>query len=122
MKSNPDPIHGARKSEIQHLVMAADKAFRILTMTCGGCCGRAVHRKLTNFLRTIKKKEGIEKDRVVVELSSCMTNDNFHAPPCPHLDYIKTLLGRIGLEYRQETVIDEKSRQRRQAGVYRSHD
>lgn len=102
--------------------LPADKAFRILTMTCGGCCGRGVHRKLTNLLRTMKKKEGIEKDRVVVQLSSCMTNDNFHAPPCPHLDYIKILVSRIGLDFRQETVIDEKSRRRREEGIYRSHD
>jgi len=102
--------------------LPADKTFRILIMTCGGCCGRAVHRKLTNLLRTMKKKEGIEKDRVVVQLSSCMTNDNFHAPPCPHLDYIRTLLSRIGLDVRQQTVIDEKSRRRREEGIYRSQD
>ncbi len=100
----------------------SDKALRVLTMTCGGCCGRGVHRKLTNFLRVMKKKEGIEKDQVIVQLSSCMTNDNYHAPPCPHLDYIKTLLTRIGLDFRQATVVSETSERRRQEGLYRSND
>ena len=99
-----------------------DKVCRVLTMTCGGCCGRAVHRKLTNLLRTIKKKEGIEKGQVVVQLSSCMTKDNFHAPPCPHLDYIKTLMARIGLDVREDTVISESSERRRKDGVHWAHD
>ena len=89
-------------------------------MTCGGCCGRATHRKLTLLLRTLKKKEGLEKGDVVVQLSSCMTKDNFHAPPCPHLDYIRMLIGRIGLDVQADTVISEKSQHRRDEGVYRS--
>lgn len=97
-----------------------DKAYRILTLTCGGCCGRATHRKLTQFLRTIGKKEGISKDQIVVQLSSCITNDNFHAPPCPHLDYLKTLISRIGLDVVDASVVDEKSEQRRREGVYHS--
>lgn len=97
-----------------------DREFRVLNMTCGGCCGRGLHRKLTNMLRMIQKKEGIEKDRVVVQLSSCMTKDNFHAPPCPHLDYIKTLLTRIGVDYREDTVVSALSDQRRRDGVYDS--
>ena len=95
-----------------------DKPFRCLTMTCGGCCGKASHRKLTQFLRTIAKKEAITKERIVVQLSSCMTNDNYHSPPCPHLSYIKTLIERIGLDVRESTVISETSEQRRQDGTY----
>ena len=95
-----------------------DKDYRILTLTCGGCCGRATHRKLTLLLRTLKKKEGIEKGDVVVQLSSCITKDNFHAPPCPHLDYLRALVGRIGLDLHESTVIDEKSQRRRDEGVY----
>jgi len=95
-----------------------DKSYRTLGMTCGGCCGRATHRKLSRLLRTISKKEGIGKDRIVVQLSSCITNDNYHAPPCPHLDYIKTLIARLGLDMRDGTVISEKSEQRRQDGTY----
>ena len=95
-----------------------DRPIRHLNITCGGCCGRASHRKLTNFLRTIAKKEGITKDRIVVQLSSCVAKDNYHAPPCPHLDYIKTLIERIGIDVREGTVISEKSEQRRADGTY----
>ncbi len=101
-------------------VYPKDKTYRILTVTCGGCCGRATHRKLTLLLRTLKKKEGIEKGAVVVQLSSCITKDNFHAPPCPHLDYLRTLVARIGLDLCESTVIDEKSQRRRDEGVYQS--
>lgn len=96
-----------------------DKTYRMLSMTCGGCCGRGTHRKLTRLLRTLEKKEGITRDRVVVQLSSCVTNDNYHAPPCPHLDYLRTLIERVGLDACDGTVISEKSEQRRQGGTYR---
>lgn len=99
-----------------------DKAYRYVNMTCGGCCGRATHRKLTNLIRTMAKKEGIAKDKIVVQLSSCITNDNYHAPPCPHLAYIKTLIERIGLDVREGTVISQKSEQRRQEGKYHRRD
>ncbi|MBN1361782.1 MAG: CGGC domain-containing protein [Sedimentisphaerales bacterium] len=99
-----------------------DKSYRVLTMTCGGCCGRATHRKLTLLLRSLRKQERIEKEGVVVQLSSCMTKDNFHAPPCPHLDYIKTLIARIGLDICEDTVISEKSQRRRQDGAYCPND
>lgn len=95
-----------------------DKTYRMLSMTCGGCCGRAVHRKLTQFVRTIGKKEGIAKEQIVVQLSSCITNDNYHAPPCPHLDYIRTLIARIGLDVLDASVISEKSERRRREGRY----
>lgn len=97
-----------------------DRAYRMLSMTCGGCCGRAVHRKLTQFLRTIAKKEGITKEQVVVQLSSCITNDNYHAPPCPHLDYIRTLIARIGLDVRDASVVSATSEKRRREGRYHS--
>ena len=99
-------------------VYPAGMRYRYLNITCGGCCGRAAHRKLTLMLRTMKEREGIEKDQVVVQLSSCITKDNYHAPPCPHLDYIKTLIARIGLDVCRDTVISEKSQRRREAGLY----
>jgi predicted metal-binding protein len=95
-----------------------DKPIRSLSITCGGCCGRASHRKLTSLLRTIAKKEGVTKDRIIVQLSSCVCKDNYHSPPCPHLPYIKTLIERIGLDVREGTVISEKSEQRRGGGTY----
>lgn len=95
-----------------------DKSYRMLSLTCGGCCGRAIHRKLSNLTRRIKESEGITKDRIIVQLSSCITNDNFHSTPCPHLDYLKGLIAKIGLDVREDTFISEKSEQRRKAGMY----
>ena len=95
-----------------------DKAYRKLNLTCGGCCGRAVQRKLSNLIRRIKKKEGIEKDRIVVHLASCITKDNFHSSPCPHIDYLKGLIAKLGLDVCEDTFIDEKSEKKRKAGLY----
>jgi predicted metal-binding protein len=97
----------------------ADKPYRVINLTCGGCCGRALHRKLSLLKRTIKKKEGIDKDKIVVQLSTCITKDNYHAPPCPHLDYLKALVEKIGIDYREDTEICEKSEKRRKEGIYR---
>jgi predicted metal-binding protein len=95
-----------------------DKSYRVINLTCGGCCGRALHRKLTLLKRTIKKKENIEKDKIIVQLSSCITKDNYHAPPCPHREYIKTLISRIGIDYLEDTEICEKSQRLREEGLY----
>lgn len=97
-----------------------DRPMRILYLTCGGCCGKAVHRKLSNFLKKAQKNEGIVKDQVVVHLSSCITRDNYHAPRCPHIDYIKALIARFGLDVREDTRISKKAQQRREAGIYKS--
>jgi len=96
----------------------AERAYRVLTLTCGGCCGRALHRKLSLFLRTLRKKEGLDRDRVVVQLSSCITKENFHAPPCPHLDYLKALIKRLDLDMAGDTVISATAEKRRQTGAY----
>jgi predicted metal-binding protein len=95
-----------------------DKQYRVINLTCGGCCGRALHRKLTLLKRTLKKKEGIEKDKIIVQLSSCITKDNYHAAPCPHRDYIRQLIEKIGMDYLEDTVISAKSEQRRAEGIY----
>jgi predicted metal-binding protein len=96
-----------------------EKVYRKLNLTCGGCCGRAVHRKLSNLIRQINKKEGIKKDRIVVQLSSCITKDNFHSTPCPHLDYLKGLIEKLDLDVCEDTFVDEKSEKRRKAGLYK---
>ena len=90
----------------------------MINMTCSGCCGRAVHRKLSHLVRRLKKEEGIGKERIVVQLSSCITKDNFHATPCPHLDYLKGLIRKLGLDIREDTSINEKSQKRRRDGLY----
>ncbi|MHC4260670.1 MAG: CGGC domain-containing protein [Planctomycetota bacterium] len=97
-----------------------DRQYRMLNLTCGSCCGRATHRKLNNLVRRIKKDEGIEKDRMVVQLSSCITRDNYHGSPCPHLDYIKGLIAKLGLDSCGDTCISEKAQERREAGLYAS--
>lgn len=103
-------------------VYPKEKKYRMLNMTCGGCCGRAIHRKLSSFLRKIKKKEEKDKNKIVIQLSSCITKDNFHASPCPHLDYIKGLLKKLEVDVLEDTVINEKSEMQRKAGTYKSTD
>lgn len=101
-------------------IYPAEKAYRTLYMTCGGCCGRAVQRKLSHLARKIAKDEGIDKTQIVVQLSSCITRDNFHGPPCPHVDYMKTMIARLSLDVRDDTAISEVSEKRRREGVYSS--
>jgi predicted metal-binding protein len=96
-----------------------NKPLRSLYMTCGGCCGLAVHRKLTQLVSQLKKNEEMEKSRIAVQLASCVTRDNYHGPPCPHLDYIKTLISRLGLDFYEDTRISDLSQRRRADGVYR---
>jgi len=96
----------------------AGRAYRVMMMTCGGCCGLAVQRKLTHLARMLKKHEGVVRDRILVQLASCITKDNFHGPPCPHLDYIKTLITRAGIGLLEDTAISETSEKRRRDGVY----
>ena len=95
-----------------------DKALRMIFMTCGGCCGRALHRKLTLLAQKIKKSEGMEKDKIVVQLSSCIVKDNYHGPACPHLGYLRQLIAKAGLEALEGTSISEKAEKRRQEGRY----
>ena len=95
-----------------------NKPYRMLNLTCGGCCGQALHRKLTNLLRRIKKQEGMGKNQIVVQLASCITKDNFHSSQCPYLDYLKGLIEKLGLDVREDTFINETSEKRRKAGLY----
>ena len=92
---------------------------RYLSMSCGGCCGRAVLPKLSSLIKQIKKKEKIEKDRIVVHLSSCISFESYHAPPCPHKEYIKTLIGdRLGLDLVEGSKITDLTDKRRREGKY----
>ena len=97
-----------------------DKGYRTLYLTCGGCCGQSLHRKLRDLTRKIKAQERLGKDKIVVQLSSCITKDSYHGPPCPHLDYLKELIGKLGLDVCKNTSISQKAEERRQAGVYKS--
>jgi len=97
-----------------------EKTFRTLYVTCGGCCGRALHRKLAHLARKLKENEGIGKDRIVVHLSSCITKDNHHGPPCPHLEYLRTLIHRLKMDVVEGTCINRRSQERRDEGMYAS--
>ena len=96
----------------------ADKNYRKMHMSCSGCSGRAIGRKLGNLANQLKKKEGLGKDRIVVQFSSCVAQDNYHGPPCPNLDYMKTIVERVGLDWREDTVITKNSQRRREEGMY----
>ncbi len=95
-----------------------DKGYRTLNMTCGGCCGQATHRKMASFLRKLEKQEEIRRDRVVVQLSTCITKHNHHSPPCPHLDYLLELLSRLKVDVRRDTRISPLAEERRKSGQY----
>lgn len=99
---------------------APEKHYRTLYLTCGGCCGRALHRKLSNLVQKIKAKEGIARDRIVVQLSSCITNDNYHGPACPHLDYLRELIRKLNLDICETTSISKKAEERRANGIYKT--
>lgn len=96
----------------------ADRVYRHVMIDCGGCCGRGLQRKLANLVTQLEKKEGISRDRIGVQLSSCITKDSHHGPPCPHLDYLKTLISRMDLEYAEDTQISRLSESRRESGEY----
>ena len=99
-------------------VYPKEKSYRTIYFTCGGCCGRATQRKVAHLLRQLQKQEQVPKDRVVVQLASCITKDNFHAPPCPHLDYLRTLIARLGVEVHDDTRVSDLSESRRRDGPW----
>lgn len=97
-----------------------EKPLRYLNLTCGGCCGRALHRKLALLLSKIKKWDGVEKERIIVQFSSCITKESHHGLPCPHFDYLKDQVKKMGLDFAEDTHISKRAEERRQAGIYQS--
>lgn len=98
-----------------------DPSIRFLSLTCGGCCGRAVHRKLSNLLKQISKKENIGKDQIQVHLSSCISFDSYHGGECPHKEYLKTLIcDKLELDCIEGSRISDLTEKRRQDGLYKS--
>jgi predicted metal-binding protein len=98
-----------------------DKAYRTLYLTCGGCCGRAIHRKVYDLLAAIKENEGVEKDKIVVHFSSCITKESYHGPKCPHLDYLKDMIEKkLSLDLMDTTAISMTSEKLREKGVYKN--
>ena len=95
-----------------------EQPLRHLMLTCGGCCGRALQRKLIHLCHQLEKREGIGRDKLVVQLSTCITKSSFHGPACPHLDYLKTLVERLHLDLLEDTRIVGLSQERRDSGEY----
>lgn len=99
-------------------VYPADRPYRTLYLTCGGCCGRGLHRKLGNLVAKAMAKEQIAKEQIAVHLATCITRDSYHGPPCPFLGYLKKLIAKLGLDVREDTSISKRAAQRRAEGVY----
>lgn len=95
-----------------------DKSTRKLNISCGGCCGRAVQRKLSLLAQKAKKFDNIGKDEILVKLASCITKENYHGPKCPHLDYIVKLIDKLGMKYSFDTAISKNAEEKRHAGIY----
>jgi len=93
---------------------------RFLSLTCGGCCGRALHRKLSNLLQQLKKKEDIEKDEVQVHFSSCISFESYHGDICPHKKYLEDLVSdKLGLDFIDGSKISNLTEKRREEGHYK---
>ena len=92
---------------------------RFLTLTCGGCCGRATHRKIYNLLQGIKERENIKAEQISVHLSSCVSFDSYHGPPCPHKDYLRTMIvDKLGLDLVEGSYISDTTEKLRKKGKY----
>jgi len=86
--------------------------------SCGGCPGRRVSRLVAHLKRLLGREADIEPDEIAVHLSACVVNESSHYPPCPHLDYIKTILTRKGLTVVEGTYLSATAEKRRQTGYY----
>lgn len=73
-----------------------DNNIRYISFTCGGCCGKGIASKLEHFSKKVYKKYNLNKDQVIIHLSSCMVTDNHHYDRCPNIDYIKNILIKKG--------------------------
>lgn len=95
---------------------------RYISFTCGGCCGKGIAAKLEHFSKKLKSKNNINKDEVIIHLSSCMVNDNHHYDRCPHIDYIKGIISKKGYENVIEgSYISKNAKQKRENGIYSSY-
>ena len=99
-----------------------DSSIMVVPFNCGGCPGRRISRTVSNLVKRAKKKAEIEKDEIVIHLASCMVTDNGHYPPCPHLDYIGTILKRKGMKVKKGSYKSKTATARREAGRYEPFD
>lgn len=97
----------------------ADRKMRYISITCGGCPGTSVLRKLMNLRHNFKKREQMDPDVAMVHLSTCITRSNHHGPRCPHIDYIKGQVARAGFDCVEDSRISDLAEKRRQQGMYK---
>ena len=99
-----------------------DRHVRYISMSCGGCPGRATLRKLINLKKGLKKRDDLDSGVVMVHLSTCITRSSHHGPRCPHIDYIKGQIARAGFDFVEDSRISPGAEKRRQQGCYRDGD
>ncbi len=97
----------------------ADIHYRYLSMSCGGCPGRASLRKLMYLKKRLAKKADLVPENVVVHLSSCITRENHHGPRCPHINYIKTQIATAGFDCVEDSYISANAEKKRDANIYK---
>ena len=96
----------------------AEQKLRYTAMSCGGCPGRPVLRKLMNLKHNLKKRESLTPDFAVVHLSTCITRSSHHGPRCPHIDYIKGQVARAGFDCVEDSRLSDLAIRRRAEGMY----
>lgn len=96
---------------------------KYISFTCGGCCGKGIASKLEHLSKHLKNKNGIEKDEVVVHLSSCIATDNYHYDRCPHIDYMKSIILKKGYKTVVEgSYISKGAKSKRETGEYKDYE
>lgn len=99
-----------------------DENTKYISFTCGGCCGKGVAAKLEHFARKSRGADNLNKDDVVVHLSSCMVTDNYHYDRCPHVDYIKSIIAKKGYKNVVEgSFISKNAGHKRENGIYSTY-
>jgi predicted metal-binding protein len=99
-----------------------EDGIKYISFTCGGCCGKSVAAKLEHFAKKLSRKTNINKDEVVIHLSSCMVTDNHHYDRCPHVDYIKSIILKKGYkDVIEGSYISKNAEKKREQGVYSSY-
>ena len=83
----------------------------------------SVATKLDHLSKKLRIKNNIEKDEIVVHLSSCMATDNYHYDKCPHLDYIKAIILKKGYQNIVEgSYISKGAEKKRAEGTYNCYE
>ncbi|ADL50260.1 CGGC domain-containing protein [Clostridium cellulovorans] len=96
---------------------------RYISFTCGGCCGKGIASKLEHFSKKLKSKTSIEKNEVVIHLSSCMATDNYHYDRCPHLEYLKNIIAKKGYTNVVEgSYISKGAARKREEEIYKTYE